>query len=206
MVNNRRSNRRGGRPSKIQEVRIADNVAGRDGLRADRMVTAVKESESQTRIVIGDFRDLNATTTGTADGTYGFDEIFATDDFVSMIQQYNLFRIKSIKFEIFDINTGAAVYNSWGVWHDDYQTTVPTYTRQNVTDLPDSRILSAGTGQTTLYWMAHGTEENRFQANSTAGAPINRFGGLKYFIGGVTTASAKYILNVHAVVDFRGRR
>lgn len=191
--------------SRITNVRVVDPTSGLDGARTDRQMTAVKTSESQTRVVIGDIVDLPSPLTEVF-GTYGFDQIFGSDDFNSMIQQYNLFRIKSIKFEIFDINSNVAIYNQWGIWHDNYETTVPSYNRANIADLPDSRVLSSGTGQTTLYWVAHGTAENQFQQSSSAGSPIQRFGGLKYYISGSNPAVTKYSLQVHAVVDFRGRR
>lgn len=191
--------------NRILNVRVADSAAGMDGLKADRMLADIKNSESQTRILIGDILDLNTQTTAVS-GSYGFDELYATDDFVSMIQQYNLFRVKSIKFEIFDINSGSPVYNTWGIWHDNYVSTAPPYTRQNIADLPDARSLSSGTGQTVLYWMAHGVEENGFQAATSAGAQASKFGGLRYYVGGTATALPKYALHVHAVVDFRGRK
>jgi len=204
MARRRNNNRRNGK-NKIMDVRIADSAAGPDGLRIDRMVTSIKDSESQTRILVGDVIDIASATTDT-NGTYGFDQIFGTDDFTNMIQQFNLFRVRSIKFEIFDINSTVAVYNNWGIWHDNYETSVPAYTRANIADLPDSRVLSSGTGQTTLYWMAHGTAEQQFQAGSAAGSQAQRFGGLKYFVSGTTPAVTKYTVQVHAVVDFRGRR
>jgi hypothetical protein len=195
-----------GNKSRISNVRIVDSAAGVDGLRTDRQISAVKTSESQMRIVVGDSRDLGTSTSDTL-GTYSFDDIFGTDDFVSMAQQFNLFRIVSIKFEIFDINSTVAVFNTWGVWHDNYEGTIPTYTRANIADLPDSRVLSNGTGQTVLYWNAHGTAEQQFQAASTAGSVAQRYGGLRYFFSPVASANiAKYTIQMHAVVDFRGRR
>lgn len=186
-------------------VRIADNTAGQDGLHVDRMISDIKQSESQIRLLAGDAVDLGSLTTDTL-GTYGFDNVFASDEFVTAIQQYNLFRIRAIKFDIYDINPNQPVFNAWGVWHDNYETTIPAYTRANVTDLPDSRVISGGTGQTTLYWVAHGTAEMQFQAASTAGSPAQRFGGLKFFIGGSTAAVSKFELVVHVLIDFRGRR
>lgn len=200
--NSKRSNNR----SRITNVRITDPTAGEDQLRIDRQMSAVKTSESQTRIVIGDIIDIGTNAADTF-GVYGFDSIFGSDDFISMIQQYNLFRVKSIKFDIYDINTRVGLVNQWGVWHDNYELTAPPYTRANIADLPDSRVLSTGTGQTTLYWSAHGTAENQFQAANSQGSPSQKFGGLRYYIQGTTEPfSQKYSIQVHAVVDFRGRR
>jgi len=210
MVTSARNSRKGGNQTntrnKVLNVRIADNVAGTDGLRVDRMITSVKQAESQTRIVIGDSFDIATNASADILRSYGFDDIFNTDDFGSMLVQYNLFRIKAIKFEIFDINPNAPVFNTWGIWHDNYESAVPAYTRPNIADLPDARVLSGGTGQTTLYWVAHGTAEEQFQADSSSGSTSQRFGGLKYFVQSVSPSVPKYTVQVHAIVDFRGRR
>lgn len=200
------SKNRGGGKNRILNVRVTDPVAGTDGLHVDRMISALKESESQCRILIGSTLDFSTPTTADAVGAFGFDEIFASDDFVTMIQQWNLFRISAIKFDIYDINPNLVAFNTWGIWHDNYEAAFPTYTRQNMADLPDSRVISGGTGQTTLYWVPHGPSENRFQAASTAGAPVQKFGGLRFFVGQNSVNSPKYTCVVHAVVDFRGRR
>lgn len=196
--------RRGGN-QRILNVRVADSAAGQDGLKVDRQISAVKTSESQMRVAIGDLIDIGIPTTDVS-ASYGFEFLLGTDDFASLSQQFNLFRIVSIKYEIFDLNPNQAAYNNWGIWHDNY--TAPTaslYTRANIVDLPDSRVLSGGTGQTTLYWVAHGTAETQFQSTITSGTTIQKYGGLKYWIG-AGTANAKYSVQCHAIVDFRGRR
>jgi len=201
----KRQRRNGKGKNQIMNVRIADTAAGADGLRVDRQIAAVKNSESQTRVAIGDLIDIGIPTVDVS-ASYGFEFIFNTDDFVSMAQQYNLFRIVSCKYDIYDLNPNQAAYNNWGVWHDNYTTPTPQlYTRANVIDLPDSRVLSGGTGQTTLYWVAHGTAENQFQTTAGGLASVQKYGGLKYWIGS-GTANAKYSVQCHAVVDFRGRR
>lgn len=191
---------------RITNVRITDPSAGVDGLHVDRQISAMKTSESQVRVLIGDGFDVGIPTTTDTSGSWGFEQCFATDEFASMIQQYNLARITSIRFDIYDLNPNAAAYNVWGIWHDNYTGTVPAYTRANIADLPDSRVLSAGTGQTTLYWVAHGTQENNFQASYAGGSLVEKFGGLRYFVAAGGAALTKYSVVVHAVVDFRGRR
>lgn len=194
--------------NRIMNVRLTDNAAGTDGLRVDRQIAAAKTSESQTRIVIGDLLDLGIPTGAATTSSYNFDNVFATDDFTSMAQQFNLFRVVSIKFEITDTNPNVSAYNVWGTWHESYTGSSLAYDRQNITDLPDSRVISGGTGQTVLYWMSHGSAENEFQNTSlTTGSPvINKYGGLKYYVGNGGAAVPKYTVSIHAVVDFRGRR
>jgi len=188
----------------VTNVRITDSSAGSDGLKIDRMISSLQTSESQIRILVGDNNDFS-TATSSQIGTYDFGNIFSSDDFVSIIQQFELFRIVAIKVEISDINSSVAVANVWGTYHDEYAT-VPTFTRANVADSPDARVISAGTGQSTLYWMAHGSTEMGFQSDSSAGSPALRYGGLRFFIGADSAGPRlKYSIAVHAIVDFRGR-
>lgn len=204
----RGNKRRGGSAkNRVMNVRVADPTAGTDGLHVDRMISSIKASESQTRILIGDSLDLNTIASSETSSSYGFDQLFVTDDFASMAQQFNLFRVAAMKFEIFDLNPSVPVFNTFGIFHDNYETGVPAYTRANITDLPDSRVISAGTGQTTLYWVAHGPAETQFQqASSVIGSIAQRYGGLKYYVGPFVSANTKYSVIVHAVIDFRGRR
>lgn len=187
-------------------VRIADNAAGEDGLRVDRQITALKASESQTRVLIGDVLDVGIPTTTDSSGSIGFEQIISSDDFQSITQQYNLFRVVAIKFEIFDTNPNVSAYNSWGVYHDNYEGSPIAFTRANIADLPDSRVLSGGTGQTCLYWVAHGPLELQFNGATSLGSVVQKYGGLKYFVGVGGSAVPKYTIQWHAVVDFRGRR
>lgn len=200
-----RNTRRSGK-GRISDVRVVDSAAGTDGPLVDRMISAVKTSESQIRVVIGDLTDVFTTTTAGVNGTIGFDNILQSDDVASLVQQYNLFRVRAIKFDIYDVNPSQPILNTFGIWHDNYEGAAPTYTRANVADLPDSRSISAGTGQTTLYWVAHGVAEMQFQNVSNQGTPYQAYGGLKYFLGQVSQAVPKYTIQMHAVVDFRGRR
>jgi hypothetical protein len=202
----RKQGRKNGSKNQILNVRIADSAAGEDGLRVDRQITAIKNSESQTRVVIGDIFDVGIPTTADTSTSYTFDSILNTDDFASLAAQYNLFRVVAIKFDIYDTNPNQSAYNNWGIWHDNYEGSAPAFTRANIADLPDSRVISGGTGQTTLYWVAHGSLENQFNATTTTGSPVQKYGGLKYYVGLGGAALAKYSVQVHAVVDFRGRR
>jgi len=199
----RTQRRRGGRQNRIMNVRLADSFGGQDGLKVDRQMNSVKQSESQTRILVGDVVDLDIASTDTY-GVWDFNTLYGTDEFTTMIQQYRMYRVNSIKFVIYDINGGTVARNVFATFHDDYTGPVPVFSRANITDQPDSQVISAGTGQVTLYWKAHGVEENRFQSATTSGAIANKYGGLRYYISN-GTVGAKYTIEVHAVVDFRGR-
>lgn len=201
MARNNRNRQR--RSNAISNVRMVDPDAGTDSLKVDRQVSALKTSESQMRVLIGDTRDFDITT---ADG-FGTWDLFSlddTDEFNTLVQQFRLFRISSIKFVVTDINPNAVCRNVFATWHDNYFESAPSFTRANITDQVDSKVIAPGTGEHVFYWRAHGVEENRFQATYAGGAPAASFGGLKWYVQGGTPAN-KFSIQVHAVVDFRGR-
>jgi len=203
MTNGRRRN--AGPNRRIQDVRIADSTAGSDGTKIDRMITHLQTSESQIRVLCGDIVDVQPGTTQTST-VYGFASIIATDDFQSVAQQYEQYRITAIKFDVYDINPLSICQNVWSTFHNDTIGSSTAYTRAQILDGPDSRVLSSGTGQTTFYWRAHGVEEMRFQGVNTASTAQNYFGGLRWStLNGTAGASQKYEIVIHAVVDFRGR-
>ena len=200
MAPKRNTTRRG--KDRVINVRSVDDSAGSDGLHVDRMITSLQVSESQIRVLCGESIDVSAQP---SPSTYvvGATTVQLTDDFISMQAQFQLYRIKAIKFDIYDINPNVPVFNSWSTFHES-ATASSTFTRAQITDGPDSRSLSGGTGRTTLYWVAHGVEENRFQSTASTASP-NLFGGLRYYVGPAGVATGKYEIIIHAVVDFRGR-
>jgi len=197
---------KGGKTARrIQDVRIADSTAGSDGAKIDRMISQLQNTESQVRVLCGDIIDVNPTTTSTST-VYGFPSIIATDDFQSLAQQYETYRITAIKFDVYDINPTSVVQNVWSTFHNDTVGPSPAYTRVQVIDGPDSRVISSGEGHATFYWRAHGTEENRFQGINTAATSQFYFGGLRFnTFASAQAVNQKYEVIVHAVVDFRGR-
>jgi len=197
------TNRSSNGKDRISNVRIVETGNGSDSLHVDRMISQVKISESQTRILCGDIRYID-TATSTTSGVWDFGSLFATDDFTSMVQQYTEFRVRAIKFDVYDIfpsNTAGAVFSTF---HDVYSAT-PTYTFANVVDGPDSGNVPPGTGKATWYWVAHGVTELGFQAASSTGSLPDKYGGFRYFVNSDTSPDGKFQLIVHAVVDFRGR-
>jgi len=199
-----RRGRKSGARARIQDVRITDSTAGSDGSKIDRMIQATQVSESQVRVICGDVFDINPPTTQSST-IYGFATVINTDDFQSLAQQYELYRVTAIKFDIYDINPSAVVSNVWSTFHNSTAGASGAYTRAQVADGPDSRVLSSGTGFTSLYWRAHGTLELGFQPTNTTGTTQQYFGGLRYSLAAATAGQSKYQVVVHAVVDFRGR-
>jgi len=198
-----RTHRRAPRKGRIMDVRVTDSAAGSDGAKCDRQIAALKASEAQTRILVGEVVDINQTTTAVT-GIWDFNSLYGTDEFQNMIQEFTMFRVVSIRFDVVDLNPNAPAVNVFGTFHDDYTGTAPTYTRANITDQADSTIISPGLGVKSFTWMAHGIEEGRFQSGQSTGTTASKFGGLRWYVLG-STSGPKYTLNVHAVVDFRGR-
>lgn len=111
-----------------------------------------------------------------------------------------------IRFDIYDINPGVSAANAFGTFHDVYTTaSQPSFALATVLDSPDSQAVPPGTGKISLVWRAKGTLENTFQSTNFTSAPAQDFGGLRYALPQAQSASAKYLVMVKAVVDFRGR-
>jgi len=195
MRNNRRNK------NTIQNVRVVDKDEGTDDIMCQRFLQAYNTSEGQIRVVLGYRGDLLANATATV-GSVGFAEASGTDDFVSFTAQYQEFRIRAIRFDIYDVNPNSTpTTNYWSTFHT-IGGTVPV-DAESVIDRPDSRAISPGDGRATLAWVAHSIPEMAFQSTST----FNGLGGLSYYLlSSSTITGAKYSIVAKFIVDFRGRR
>jgi len=129
-----------------------------------------------------------------------------SDDFTSFQGQFETYRVRCFKFDVYDINPSIACGNMWSTFHD-VVTSVPAYTFDQVTDGVDSQSVPPGTGKTTWYWRAKGAQENDFQSTDAATTSVTPFdfGGLRVALNPAASAAAKYLVVVKAIVDFRGR-
>lgn len=201
--------KRNSRKSKdrIVNVRNVDDYAGVDGLKFDRVASQLQNSHSQTTIMVSDEFTIGVQTT-TINSILAGSQVRVMDDFSSMAAQFQTFRIKRIRFDIYDTNPSLSASAYWSTFHDVNTTNsqyVPTFGA--VVDAPDSQIIPPGSGKVSLIWTAKGTEENTFQStNNTTPAPLD-FGGLRYNITGLpgVSSNTKYQVIVKAIVDFRGR-
>lgn len=199
-----RSNARHTNKNRVINVRAVDPLAGTDGAYVDRCISTLQNSHSQIRVLCNLQFQLNSSTTG-ASNYYSGLTVRNSDDFISMATQFDTFRVTAIKFEIYDINSVSGVFSVWSTFHD-VLTSVPAYTFEQVTDGPDSKSISPGTGKEVFYWRAHGMPEMEFQSTtSPGGAPVYDFGGLRVYLNSAGGSFAKYQLIMKAVVDFRGR-
>lgn len=190
----------------ISNVRVVDDEAGIDGARIDRMITQLHTSESQVRVLC-DTGNLISLTNG--DQFTIFDTAFvrASDDFASLAQQFQTYRVSAIKVDIYDIVPAVAGANGASTFHAVYATP-PVFSFNNIVDGPDFKVIAPGTGKISMYWAAHTFGERSFQPTASSaltGASPTDYGGVRFYAGAGTSGTNKYQVVVKAVVDFRGR-
>lgn len=195
MRNNRRNK------NTIQNVRIVDKDEGTDDIMCQRFLQAYNTSEGQIRVVLGARLDLLSNATATT-GSVGFSDVTLTDDFISFAAQYQEFRVRAMRFDIYDINpSSVTTTNYWSTFHT-IGGSVPV-DAESVIDRPDARAISPGDGRVSLAWVAHSIPEMAFQSTTT----FNGLGGLSYYLLSPSTITGgKYSVVSKFIVDFRGRK
>lgn len=201
----RRGNRKAGSRA-VQNVRVMDDYAGADGAKFDRVLGQLQNSHSQVTLCVTDEFSIAAGTTAT-NSILAQSQVRVFDEFQSLAAQFQTYRIKRVRYDIYDMYPGTGSTAVWSTFHDVSNTSnqyVPTFGA--VVDAPDSQIIPPGTGKISLVWTAKGVAENEFQSTvSQNPIPID-YGGLRYSIvasGGAVPG--KYQVFVKAIVDFRGR-
>jgi len=201
----RRSTRKSDK-SRVQNVRVLDDYAGNDGAKFDRILSDMQNKHSQVRLLCTGVFPLVTTTAGYVESS-SHPFVRGTDDFISMAQQFETYRVTAIRYDIYDINSGNIATGFFSTWHDDVANgTTITFTSATVYDAPDSQTVPPGTGKISLIWRARGTFENLFQSVVPSGGSPRNFGGLRYSVNPGPNDTAKYQVIVKAVVDFRGRQ
>lgn len=193
--------------NRISNVRVVDQNAGNDGLYVDRCIGELQNSHSQITMLLQDTNALTVTPTVGA-GNIAGPQIALFDDFASLAQQFETFRIRAIRYDIYDVNPSVPIVGWFSTFHDEFGAAAqPVFNQAAVIDGPDSSIVPPGTGKMTLYWRAHGTNENRFVTTDQASVtfPPSYFGGLRFSYGNSSTSSPKFQVVTKALVDFRGR-
>lgn len=186
----------------IQNVRIVDKDEGTDDIVCQRLLQSYNSSEGQIRVVCGHQTNISFASGAANGNTIAFAELLGTDDFTSFAAQYQEFRVRAIRFDIYDINPNSStVVNYWSTFHQ-VSGSVPVG-QEDVMDRPDARSVAPGDGKTTLCWVAHGIPEMQF--NSVGINP--GLGGLSFYSSPSAAVSAtKYSIMTKFIVDFRGRR
>lgn len=182
-----------------QPVTLVDEYSGGDGAYVDRCIAQFQNTHSQVSIMCS---DSNAVNLGTSipNSQESFSNIVATDEFISMAAQFNTFRVRAIRFDVYDINPALSAPNFWSTYHIDGGN--PPETLANILDRPDSQSIPPGSGKLSFTWRPKGTLENSFQA---VGSYVD-FGGLAWYVNATASGTVqKYTVVLKAIVDFRGR-
>lgn len=191
----------------IQNVRVVDTLAGSDGARVDRQLAHMQNTANHIQVQVSDSFPIDSSPAGLT-AILDWRAVRQFDDFVSMAGQFNTYRIRSIRFDVYDISPGVIQPAYFSSFHDEYNSgNVPVFTIADVIDGIDSQMVPPGTGKIQFSWVGHTTNERGYYDVSPASGAAPDFGGLRYSlvaVGGV--ASTKFRISVKAIVDFRGRR
>lgn len=203
----RNSNSKRTNNSSIQNVRVVDPIAGGDGAKMDRQLAHMQNTADHIQVLVSDSFAID-TTVDARNGTFDWRSIRQFDDFLSMAAQFNTYRIRSIRFDIYDVNPSLTAVAYWSTYHDQYNAAnPPAFTVVDVIDGIDSQIVPPGTGKIQLTWMAHTlNERGYYDVNASSPQDAHDFGGLRYSQVGIGSVATKYRVSIKAFVDFRGRR
>lgn len=181
---------------------VVDNEDAGDELRLDRYLSNMDASQSLINTVIENVITIQGGTTASS-ATYSFVNVRAVTDFNNFSAEYNLFRVKGMKFEIYDTNPNSAGTAYWATYHVAEGQSAPS-TLANVTSLVDLRIVPPGDGKTTLTWKASGTKELQFQSTNS-GTAVD-YGGLVVYTPAATApAASRWYVVIKSHVQFRQR-
>lgn len=183
-----------------------DEYAGHDGLKFDRVLSHLQNTHSQTTVCMQDEFGIDVIATPQT-GKLAQSQFRLFDEFVSFAAQFQEYRIRRVRFDIYDAFPGQGATIFWSTFHD-VNTTGAQYnpTLNGVVDGPDSQIVPPGIGKASLFWTAKGMPELEFQSTTATVPAIQDFGGLRYYVPGSSTAvPGKYQVFCKVVIDFRGR-
>lgn len=200
MARRRNVQRSGNRPQRIMAVRQVPDSDGTRGLKVERMIAAVKESQGMTRVVIRGVVTLNTSLTGFVFLT-DFGRIRLEDDFQAMISQYQTYKVAGVKYECYDHAPGIYSPAVFGTYHTAVEGANPPSSYAQVIDTSDAEEIAPGTGKIIKYWYPTGPSEQSFYRVDGS----NNFGGLAIAIPTGPDNQPKFSITFAAVVDFRAR-
>ncbi len=104
----------------VQNVRVVDPDAGNDSAYIERCIAGLQNSESTITVLCNDTLTLATSNAanGLVAGTITASQVRGTDDFISMMEQFNMYRIRAVRFDIYDINQSVAATNVFSTFHD----------------------------------------------------------------------------------------
>jgi len=188
------------RPTNRAQVVVTAPDGDVAGAMFNKMVGNMRANESAIPVLVKSSFGLSIQTTP-AGNTISFAQIAATDDFVSLAAQFQTFKVKAMRFEVFHINPSASTPTAVSTFHTDGGSFSSLTTEQSVVDGEDSKYLEPGSKKQDFYWNARGSLETGFQGvNAYAD-----FGGLRYYIPAGTSNLDVARIVLTAQVVFRGR-
>lgn len=199
----RRSKRRG--KNSISNVRVVDEYSGTDGARIERMLSSIQNSQSQVRIEIG--LGFGITTSAGPTDTLGLSTIRSLrdqDEWATMSSQWNQFRVRAIRYDVYDINPNLVAFSCFSTFHETVEGSTANFSFAQVLDGPDSQVATNGQ-RLRFTWVAKGTNEMAFQNVDPNLETFADFGGFRYAVGPAASAASKFQVVAKAIVDFRGR-
>jgi hypothetical protein len=198
-MNRKRNNNR--RTRKIVQVR-EDGDQG--AARIDRTIASMRGQESSTVVLCKSSFRVTADTVAPLTTDWSYPQIAGTDDFISLAQQFNEFKVKFMKFEVYHTNPSATANTVVSTVHGIFTGGIPTayQTEASVVDAPDSKYIQPGSEVQKFYWNASGTPENNYQSVSS----FQNYGGYRSYTDQVTTSQLVCTVIATACVVFRGRR
>lgn len=192
----------------VQNVRVLDAYSGTNSARVDRQLSAVQNSGNHIMVLCSETNALNVSTTADTVGNISWSQIRTFDDFTSMATQFNTFRIKAVRYDVYDINPGIPNAGTFGTFHDQYTIgSQPSFTFGEVVDSIDAQMVPPGTGKASFTWVARTPLERGYvdvTPDPTSSGPD--FGGFRFNVPVGTTAGVKFRVITKALVEFRGRR
>jgi len=202
MPSKRRNNGRRSRKAATSTVIQSRDDGDKSAAQIDRMISHFRAQESMTTILAKTQFDISAVTTATG-YSFSFPELMGTDDVATMAQQYNTFKVKAYRFEVFHTNPTVIVPFVVSTWHGNFVGQPPStwLAEGSVVDAPDSKYSEPGSKEQKFYWNARGTDENSFQDINT----FANYGGIRYFVRAAGTTTYLATVIVTAEIVFRGR-
>lgn len=168
----------------------------------DRALSNLSNADVQTAIVVKSTFNVQTVTNNTG-SVIDFLNIRSSDEFTTMAQQFMMYKVKWIKFQVYPQLAANTVPMSISTFHGNYFGSVPVawVTESSVIDGVDSEYLPIGGRPISFYWIAKGEPENSWLPEDST----QSFGGLRYFQPGTQVSGIQCRVNMSAMVTFKGR-
>lgn len=172
------------------------------GAKFDRMVSNARYNESATMVLVKAVTGVD-TAAAAASRVYSFNELAQEDEFIAMASQFQLFKIKAMRFEVFHTYPTNTVPVVMSTFHTDGAQGTNILGQANTVDGPDSKYMDPGAGKQTFYWNGTNSLEKLYQSPSS----FTSLGGLRWYAESSGGAAGLPLLRiiVTAQVVFKGR-